>query len=86
MEGHGDCTIFESKPGARMDAGFSVTYHEYTISIVEADRRFTAVVTRPGALIQHDGHASERWASASCGSFDRALVVAKKAIDGDVIR
>jgi len=69
-----------------MGAGFSVTYHEYTISIVEADRRFTAVVTRPGALIQHDGHASERWASASCGSFDRALVVAKKAIDNDNIR
>jgi hypothetical protein len=69
-----------------MDAGFSVTYHEYTISIVEVDRRFTAVVTRPGVLIQHDGHASERWSSASCGSFDRALVVAKKAIDGDVIR
>ena len=45
-----------------------------------------AVFTRPGALIQHDGHASERWSSASCGSFDRALVVAKKAIDGDVIR
>jgi len=69
-----------------MDAGFSVTYHEYTISIVETERRFTAFVTRPGALIQHDGHASERWASASCGSFDRALVVAKKAIDSDQIR
>ena len=69
-----------------MDAGFSVAYHEYTISIVETERRFTAFVTRPGALIQHDGHASERWASASCGSFDRALVVAKKAIDGDEIR
>jgi hypothetical protein len=69
-----------------MAAGLSVTYHEYTISIVEAERRFTAFVTRPGALIQHDGHTSERWASASCGSFDRALVVAKKAIDNDVIR
>ena len=69
-----------------MDAGFSVAYHEYTISIVEAERRFTAFVTRAGALIQHDGHASERWASASCGSFDRALVVAKKAIDSDEIR
>ena len=69
-----------------MDAGLSITYHEYTISIVQAERRFTAYVTRPGALIQHGGHASERWASASCGSFDRALVVAKKAIDSDEIR
>ncbi len=69
-----------------MSAGLSIVYHEYTISIVEAERRFTAFVTRPGALIEHNGHASEQWASASCGSFDRALVVAKKAIDGDEIR
>jgi hypothetical protein len=66
--------------------GLNIIYHEYTISIIEAERRFTAFVTRPGALIQHDGHLSERWASASCGSFDRALVVAKKAIDSDEIR
>jgi len=69
-----------------MSAGLSIAYHEYTISIVEAERRFTAFVTRPGALIQHDGRSSERWASASCGSFDRALIVAKKAIDSDIIR
>jgi hypothetical protein len=63
-----------------------VLYHEYSITITEADRRFTAVVTRPGALIQHDGRASEQWSSASCGSYERALLVAKNAIDGDVIR
>ena len=69
-----------------MGEGLNIVYHEYTISIVQAEQRFTAIVTRPGALIHHDGRASERWASASCGSFDRALVVAKKAIDGDEIR
>ena len=69
-----------------MGAGFTTVYHEYTISIVQADQRFTAFVTRPGAFIHHNGRASERWASASCGSFDRALVVAKKAIDSDEIR
>jgi hypothetical protein len=69
-----------------MAADHAVSYHEYTISIIQAERRFTAFVTRPGALIQHDGRASERWASASCGSFDRALAVAKEAIDSDEIR
>jgi hypothetical protein len=69
-----------------MGAGVSIVYHEYTISVVQTDQRYTAFVTRPGALIEHDGRASERWASASCGSFDRALVVAKKAIDSDEIR
>ena len=66
--------------------GQTEIYHEYTIIITETGRRFTAVVSRPGALIQHDGRASEQWSSASCGSYDRALWVAKNAIDGDFIR
>src|ERR1700750_3382362 len=36
--------------GAFMGAGFTTVYHEYTISIVQADQRFTAFVTRPGAF------------------------------------
>lgn len=64
----------------------SLAYFEYQISITEVDKRFTARVTREGGLIEHDGRASEVWASASCGSRDRAIWVAKNAIDQDVIR
>ena len=69
-----------------MGADPVILYHDYSISIVQADRRFTALVTRSGALIQHDGRSSERWSSHSCASFDRAVTVAKAAIDSDEIR
>jgi hypothetical protein len=55
-------------------------YLGYDIAITEEAGRFTARVTRIGALIAHDGRASEVWAAASCGSFDRALETAKTAI------
>lgn len=63
-----------------------LTYYEYRIHILEENKRFTARVTRDGGLIEHDGRASEVWASASCGSRDRAIWVAKNAIDTDKIR
>ena len=63
-----------------------LTYFEYQIAITESDKRFTARVTREGGMIEHDGRSSEVWASASCGSRDRAIWVAKNAIDQDVIR
>jgi hypothetical protein len=37
-------------------------------------------------LIEHDGHFSEGWKAASCASLDRAIQVAKTAIDNDHIR
>ena len=69
-----------------MTADDSLTYFEYQIRIIEENKRFTARVTREGGMIQHDGRASEVWASASCGSRDRAIWVAKNAIDQDTIR
>ena len=69
-----------------MPADDCLTYFEYRIDIVEEGKRFTARVTRDGNLIEHDGRASEVWASASCGSRERAIWVAKNAIDTDIIR
>lgn len=69
-----------------MDRGNHITYLEYTINIVLQDARFVALVSREGQLIEHDGRASEVWASASCTSRDRAIWVAKNAIDTDKIR
>ncbi len=63
-----------------------VSYLEYQILIAEDGVRFTARVSREGGLIEHDGRASEVWVSASCNSRDRALWVAKNAIDTDRIR
>ena len=67
-----------------MAAETQTTYLEYTITVREDAGRFTPRVTRPGALIEHDGHASEAWSAASCASHDRALLVAEDAADGIV--
>jgi hypothetical protein len=63
-----------------------LTYLEYQIGITQEGQRFTARVTRDGGLIEHDGRASEVWVSASCNTRDRAIWVAKNAIDTDRIR
>lgn len=63
-----------------------LTYLEYQIGITQEGPRFTARVTRNGGLIEHDGRASEVWVSASCNTRDRAVWVAKNAIDTDRIR
>lgn len=69
-----------------MESTDPLAYFEYQIRIIEENKRFTAQVTREDGLIEHDGRASEVWASASCGSRDRAIWVAKNAIDTDAIR
>jgi len=61
-------------------------YLEYKIRIVPEGVRFIAHVSRDGRLIEHDGRASDVWATASCVSRDRAILVAKTAIDTDRIR
>ena len=63
-----------------------LVYLEYQIRIVQEGGRYTARVSRDGGLIEHDGRASEVWASASCNSHERALWVARNAIDMDRIR
>ena len=63
-----------------------VSYFEYTITLAQEGARFTARVSRKDGLITHDGRVSEIWASASCNSRDRAIWVAKNAIDTDKIR
>jgi hypothetical protein len=69
-----------------MTAGTQITYHEYTITVTEEGGRFTPRVTREGGLIEHDGRVSDVWAPASCASAERAILVAKTAIDTDRIR
>jgi hypothetical protein len=69
-----------------MSADTQVVYLDYMITVTEEAGRFTSRVTREGALIEHDGHASQVWAAASCASLDRAILVAKTAIDSDRIR
>jgi len=69
-----------------MAADDRITYLEYEIDIAPDGVRFKACVSRDGGLIEHDGRASEIWVSASCVSRDRALWVAKNAIDTDTIR
>jgi hypothetical protein len=69
-----------------MDAETRTAYLEYVITVTEANGRFTPRVARPGGLIEHDGHVSEVWAAASCGSLGRAIQTAKTAIDSDRIR
>ena len=63
-----------------------VAYLDYLIRVTEDGGRFTARVSRDCAMIEHDGRVSEVWAAASCASFDRAVFVAKTAIDSDRIR
>lgn len=69
-----------------MSADDTLPYHEYQIKIVEEAARFTAQVRRDGGLIEHDGRASEVWVTASCNTRDRAIWVAKNAIDTDRVR
>jgi len=69
-----------------MGADDQISYLEYAIKITREGQRFTASVSRDGSLITHDGRASEVWVSASCNSRDRAIWVAKNAIDTDRIR
>ena len=69
-----------------MSADDQITYLEYKIRLSQDGTRFIAYVSRDGALIEHDGRASEMWASASCVNRDRAILVAKTAIDTDKIR
>jgi hypothetical protein len=69
-----------------MSAERQTTYLEYVITVTEAGGRFTPRVTKPGGLIEHEGHLSEVWAAASCGSLDRAIQMARSAIDNDHIR
>ena len=59
----------------------SIPYRGYQIAVAHDKAQFTARVSREGNLISHDGRSSEVWASESCGSYDRAISVAKKAID-----
>jgi hypothetical protein len=73
-------------PGDGMSVDTQVTYLEYMITVSEEAGRFTPRVTREGALIEHDGHTSEAWKAASCASLDRAVHIAKTAIDTDRIR
>ena len=61
-------------------------YLEYTISVTEEGGRFTARVIRAGGKIEHDGRLSEVWSAPSSGTMDRAIHVAKAAIDNDRIR
>jgi hypothetical protein len=69
-----------------MSADTQITYLEYLITVTEEAGRFTSRVTREGGLIEHDGHVSEGWKAASCASLDRAVRVAKAAIDSDRVR
>ena len=69
-----------------MSADTQTTYLEYIITVTEEAGRFTARVTREGGTIEHNGHVSEGWKAASCASLDRAVHVAKTAIDTDAIR
>jgi hypothetical protein len=63
-----------------------VPYLEYMTTVTRDGGRFTPRVTRDGGLIEHDGNVSEAWAAASCASLERAVLVAKTAIDSDRIR
>jgi hypothetical protein len=56
-------------------------YLGYQITVAQDKMRFTAMVSRDGGLISHDGRSSEVWASESCGCYDRAMWVARNAID-----
>src|SRR5690349_19148809 len=59
----------------------TLAYFEYSITVTQADGRFIARVSREGGLIEHDGQVAEAWSSASCPTSERAIQVAKTAID-----
>jgi len=70
-----------------MSADDQLIYLEYQIGITQEAARFTAHVRRDGGgLVEHDGRASEVWVTASCNSRERAVWVAKNAIDTDRVR
>lgn len=69
-----------------MSADTRIVYLEYVITVTQEAGRFTPRVTREGGLIEHNGHFSEGWKAASCASLDRAIHVAKAAIDNDQVR
>jgi hypothetical protein len=64
-----------------MDTNGQTAYLGYQITVAQDKARFTPMVSRDGGLISHDGRKSEVWTSESCGSYDRAVWVARKAID-----
>lgn len=68
-----------------MDDANQVKFLDYEIRIVQDGSRYIAYVRCDGQLIEHDGRASEVWASASCGTRDRAIWVAKNAINTNKI-
>ena len=68
-----------------MTADRKTNFRGYEIIVTEEKMRFTARVSRKEGLIRHDGRSSEVWASASCGSYDRALATALKAIDTGLV-
>jgi hypothetical protein len=68
-----------------MTPEYQIPYLGYQIDVAEEKMRFTARISRDGGLVSHDGRHSEVWASASCGSYDRAVLVAKKAIDTGLV-
>jgi hypothetical protein len=64
----------------------TTAYLDYTITVTEDSGRYTPRVHREGGLIEHDGRSSEVWSAPSYYSLDRALQMAKTAIDSDKIR
>lgn len=64
----------------------STRYEGYDICVVEHAARFIPRVTRPGALIAHDGGLAQSWSSRPRLSYARALEVAMAAIDTQQIR
>jgi hypothetical protein len=69
-----------------MSGETQTTYLDYVITVREEGGRFIPSVSREGQLIEHDGRSSEVWVAASCASSERAVSVAKAAIDNDRIR
>ena len=64
----------------------STRYEGYDICVVENSARFIPRVTRPGALIEHDGARAQSWSGRPRMSYARALEVAMTAIDTRQIR
>lgn len=64
----------------------STQYEGYDICVVEHSARFIPRVTRPGALIEHDGTRAQAWSGVPRLSYARALETAMTAIDTRQIR
>ena len=64
----------------------TVEHEGFTITVTQDNGRFTPRITRAGHMIAHDGRVSEAWSGASCGSLQRAVDVARNAIDNDKVR